>query len=255
MKVVDDMGFVLEGQLLTVFIPATKRALVFRVQARNNEGMEWYTYGTIPTTTSDSLSTLDGSSATPSATGTLPSRAYTTGEKYSLTGAERETDMWYLPAKDYPDVLMHVQQFVTPRFLRVDVQIPINVTQPRFQRDEKMLGVDEDFGWARGYTEVVHFPDVHYGYRYCNDTNMEWYTSVDWAYAEYFVDIPKDPMLIYNVLNRKAYSKWITMPIMNYESRVKSALVDAYGIEGFPLIMNQSQAVNEYQKILEEAKI
>jgi hypothetical protein len=48
MKVVDELGLVLENEHLVVYIPATAKALVFRVKSRVNRGFEKLHYGPIP---------------------------------------------------------------------------------------------------------------------------------------------------------------------------------------------------------------
>jgi hypothetical protein len=164
--------------------------------------------------------------------------------------------MWYIPT-EWRERLFHVIAEFTPRFLRVDVEIPKGVTQRRFQKDKVTVGVDKTFGFTRGKIEVVHFPGIHYGYRFGNDTNLNVWTSVDFTYAEYIIEIPKDAEMIFNILTRKVPSYWLTMPIAVSDETITRALNNAYGTDGFPLypINKKNEAVAEYSRILKEVKV
>jgi len=253
--VTDELGLVKTNEFLTVVLPAYG-ALVFRVKTRTNRGYEKLPYGPLPLSSGDALPTYEGASATVPADGVLPARAYTTGLSFPLDGAYDETDMWYT-TEDYRERLFHVIQKVTPAFLRVDVQIPKAVTQGRFQRDKVITGVDTDFGFARGELEVVHIPRLRYGFRYGNDTNLNVYTMVNFVYAEYIVEIPKDPNLIFDVLTRRVPSHWITLPVNVTDVSIDSALDKTYGFRGFPIygINEKERAVREYAELLREALV
>lgn len=257
MKVVDEKGFVLENGVLVCYNPDQQKAQVFRILSRENKGFETFNYGALPLSSGDTIQSLDGTSGTVSADGVIDSRAFTqTGLKYSLADVYDENDMWYVK-DDYRKRLFHVKQKVTPAFLRCDIQIPINITQQRFQAEEKITGVDQDLGFSRGFTETVHFPKIHYGYRYGNDTNVGWYTHVQFNYAEYVVEIPKDPEIIFRALTQPGYAYWLTIMIHNYDSLIERAFNDCYGIEGFPLYPHwkRDAALKEYREILGGALI
>jgi len=255
-RIVDSYGLVLEGEYLTVFIPATSRAFVFRVKSRVNRGYEVIDYGPLPLPAGASLPTFDGGSVTVPSDGVIPARAYTEGLSFPLDGAFDRNDMWYTP-EDYRDRLFHVIQYVTPAFLRVDAQIPTAVTQGRFQRDKVVTGVDKLFGFARGFYEIVHLPKVHYGYRYGNETNVDLYTFVKFVYAEYVVETPRNSSLIFDVLTRRLPSKWVTLPVNIMDTTVERAMIDAYGITGFPLrrLDERDRALREYDALLGEVKV
>jgi hypothetical protein len=72
MSVVDKFGLVVENSYLTVYVPATNSALVFRVISRSNRGFEVFDYGPLPLKTGDTLSTFVGGTTTVSADGVLP---------------------------------------------------------------------------------------------------------------------------------------------------------------------------------------
>ncbi|MCD6241032.1 hypothetical protein J7K27_05900 [Candidatus Bathyarchaeota archaeon] len=257
-SVVDHLGLVLENNFLAVYIPAKNSALVFRVKSRQNRGFEELNYGGLPLSSGDTLPTYDGGSATVPEDGVLPARAYTkSGKGFPMTGAYDPNDMWYLPYRDYKDRLFHVIQYVTPSFIRIDLQIPRNVVQGRFQRDRVIVGVDKDFGFSRGVYETVHLPEIYYGYRWGNDTNIDLYTFVKFVYAEYIIEIPKDPELIFNILTKRIPCKWISLPINSWDVSIEGGLLKTYGFIGFKLygIHQKEEAIREYAKQLKEVLI
>jgi len=244
-----------ENEYLVVFIPATETALVFRVTSVANAGREHIHYGPLPISEGDVLSTLDGGSVSVPEDGVLPGRAYTGPLSFPMSDVFDTDDMWYIPA-DYRERVFHVIQHITPSFLRVDAQIPPAVTQGRFQRDKKIVGVEKDFGFARGTFEMIHFPEIHVGYRYANDTNADVRTAVQFTYGEYVVEIPKNAELIFDVLTKKIESHWITLPISILDSTVKDGLEKTYGTLGFPLFRQdqKEEAIVKYTEILKEVK-
>jgi len=257
MNVTDETGLVLEGEHLTAFIPATSKAFVFRVKSRVNRGFERFHYGPLPLPANLPLPSYVGGAIPVPANGVMPATAYTaSGLSFPLSGAFDETDMWYVP-KEWGDRLFHVKTQVTPGWLRVDLEIPKGVSQRRFQREKVSLGLEKLFGYSRGSAEAIHFPDIHYGYRFGNDSNLSVYTGVDFTYGEYVVEIPKDSELIFNILTRRAPSYWVTMPISVYDANIKRAFIETYGIEGFTVhpITERSEAISEYNTLLKEVKV
>jgi len=256
-RVADSLGLVKTGEYLTVFMPANQRALVFRVLGRVNEGREVLEYGPLPLPAGTTLPTFEGGSASVPADGVLPGRAYTTtGITFPLTGAYDSGDMWYVP-EDYRDRLFHVKTAVRPLFTRIDVQIPLGVTQGRFQKDRVVVGVDKDFGFSRGSIELVHLPKIRYGYRFGNDTNLDLKTHVTFTYAEYIIEIPKSPELIFDILVKRVQSHWVVLPVAIMDRAISRALIDTYGFEGFPLyrIDERDEAIRKYGELLREVKI
>lgn len=256
MNATDEYGLCPENSFITVFIPATSRAFVFRVKSRINRRYEQLNYGPLPLEAGMALSTFDGGSTSVPDNGIIPARAYTNGLTFSMPGAYDSGDMWYVP-EDYRDRLFHVIQHVTPAFLRVDVQIPMAVTQGRFQKDKIVTGVDKGFGFARGSYETVHIPKVHYGYRYGNDTNVDLYSFVKFIYGEYVVEIPKNSSLIFDALTHRIPSCWISLPINIMDPSIENALIDTYGVTGFPMYCmdEREKALRDYDTLLREVKI
>jgi len=239
-RITDELGLCLDNTLLTVYFPPIQRALVFRVLGRANKGYEKYDYGPLPLSSGDSLPKLspEGGTATVPANGVIPGRSYTpTGLSFSLTGAYDESDMWHYP-KDESDRLYHVHMYVTPSILRCDLQVPKRYTQPTFQKNRIVGGVDRDFGYRRGYLEVIHLPDLVYGYRFANDMNTNFYTKVTFVYAEYLVELVKDPELVYEALAGLKPTYWYTMPVSGVDESVIRAIREAYGIAdgGYPIV-------------------
>jgi hypothetical protein len=262
----DEFGLVPEGGYLTIYIPATAGAVVFRVKSRVNKGYEVLNYGPLPISSGTSLPTYDGTSTTVPADGVLPARAYTRdGIQFPpiVSGTYSNTDMWHTP-EDEGDRLYHVKLYVHPAVVRVDVQIPSKVTQGRFQKGRVITGVDSEFGFGRGFIEVVHMPYIQYGYRFGNDTNLNLRTFARFVYGEYIVEVPKSPELIFEVLSRRVPSYWLTLPISYIDPLIMEAFRRVYG---FPVRANTPQlfriyryderdrALSEYAEILGQLKV
>jgi hypothetical protein len=246
--------FAEENDLLVLFVPATQKVLVFRVVAVNKNVVE---YGSLPIPAGTALPTFEGGSVTVPADGVLPGRSYLqTGITFPHPDAYDPTDMLYLPADDR-DTLLHVRQEVSPAWIRIDVQIPKGVTQGRMLKKRLVAGVDRDFGFSRGIFEAVHIPRVHYGYRYANDSNADAYTYARLVVAEYTVEVPKSPELIFDAITKRARAIWVTMPINYVDPAVSSALSEAYGFDGFRLysVVERDKALAEIREVLKKSKV
>ena len=219
---------------------------------RANRSYEQLNFGPLPLTADESLPTYDATTVTVPEAGVLPARAYVLeGKSFPMKDAYDETDMWYT-TEEYRNRLFHVIHRLTPDFLRADIQIPKGVTQGRFQKDKIITGVHKDWGFARGRLEVVHIPEVHYGFRWGNDTNLPVYTAVEFIHGEYGVDIPKDAELLFLILTKKIPSYWLSLPITVYDTAIEIALKKAYGFEGFKVysIEQREAAVRDYSETL-----
>ena len=130
---------------------------------------------------------------------------------------------------------MHMR--LTPAWLRVEMEVPIHVGQAGFQKGKVAGGVNKDFGSKRGEFEFITLPDVHYGFKFANDTNMPVYTGVVFVYAEYIVSIEKDPDRIYDVLTRRIPHYWFTMPVKDVTEPVKGSIMMTWELKkpGFPV--------------------
>jgi hypothetical protein len=266
MSVVDKFGLVAENNYLTIYIPATQSALVFRVVARANRGFEVFDYGPLPIRSGYSVTLFGGGTATVPADGVLPAMGITGDLRFPaipgtpLENVRDKSDIWYLD-KDDRDRLFHVKLHIYPPVIRTIVRIPTNVTQHRFQRDRVPLGIDTPLGFSRGLLEVVHIPYLIYGYRFANDTNLNLMTLVRFVFAEYIVEIPKRADLVFDILTRRVPSHWLTMPIASLEPAIQSALRDVYGFRepscGFKLYSaaDRDRAIREYEEVLKVLKV
>jgi len=264
MSVVDRFGLVNENNYLVVYFPATGTAIPFRVLARVNKGFEVFDYGSLPITTTTTLSSYDGGTVTPPANGVLPARSYTPDLAFPaisgtpLTSVRDTSDIWYLDENDR-DSLFHVKMFVYPPIIRTDIRIPTNVAQLRFQKNRVVIGVVTVFGFARGALEFIRLPYLRYGLRFGNDTNLDLYTFVRFIYAEYVVEIPKDSDVIADILLKRVPSYWLTMPISYQDPAISDALRRVYGFTetwGFKLYRPDQReiAVKDYGRVLASLK-
>ena len=249
-----------ENRLLVVYIPATNRAFVWRVKSLANKNFTKIDYGPLPIPTDYPFSSYVAGVVPAPADGVMPAYSYVpVGAEltFPLSGAYDETDMWYLP-KNYRERIFHVITKVTPAWLRCEITIPKGVTQGRFQRDKVTTGIEKLFGYTRGTIETVHIPELRYGYRFGNDSSLNVYTGVGFAYGEYVIETPRDANLIFDVLTRRIKAdKWISLPIQTYDESVKRALLEDYGIEGFPVygIHQRAEAIPEYESLLKEVQV
>jgi hypothetical protein len=271
--VTDKIGLVKENEHLTVYFPQNNKAMVFRVVSRYNAGFEEIDYGKLPIESSTILKTYEGSNVTVAATGRFPARSYATGVKFKMNSVWDSTDMWYVPYT-WTNRVWHSKLMVRPSFLRVGVQIPQNVNQQRYQREQVVGGVDAaittydddsgsgsyprqsdgtaSLGFQRGGIELVHFPEIHYGYTFGNDTNMALNTRAKFVYGEYIVEIPNSADFIYSILNRQVPSHWVSMPTSTTDSQINQGLRKTWGFEGFTLYpsLKKSTAIQDYNQIL-----
>jgi hypothetical protein len=233
--------FVREGGYLALFIPANARVLVFRVRSVYNRGFHDLNYGPLPLRAGMTLPLLTGGTVTVPADGVLPAMAVAGPLSVPMPGVVEETDMWFV-RRDMNDRLFHVHQYITPAWVRVELQIPIAVRQRRFQKDKLIIGVERLWGYNRGYIEVFHIPEVRYGYVYANDTNLNVYTNVRFRYAEYEVEIPRSPELIFDIITGRVPAYWYTVPVTTMDRAFEQALLQSYGFTGFNMYRHDERA-------------
>jgi len=259
--VTDKLGLVNENEHLTVYFPQNNKAMVFRVVSRYNAGFETIDYGKLPITASTILKTYEGSNVTVASTGRFPPRAYATNIRFPMSNVWDSTDMWFVPYT-WTNRIFHSKLVVRPSFLRVGVQIPTNVNQQRFQREQVVSGVDaavgtytggtSALGYKRGGIDLVHFPEIHYGYTFGNDTNLNLNTRARFHYGEYIVEIPNSADFIYGVLSKQVPSLWISMPCSTTDAQINQGLRKTWGFEGFTLYpgLKKTTAIQDYNQIL-----
>lgn len=250
----DADGFVKDGGYMTVVIPSQMMAFVFRVKRRGNVGYNKIHYGSLPLVANQTLPKYDGTSAVVPEAGVMPAFSYTpTGITFPMNGVYDENDMWYTPAT-YHDRLMHVKMHTEPNVLRVGLEIPKGVKQYRFQRDSVVTGVDKALGFQRGDIETVFFPELHSGFVFGNDTNIDLRTKVTFEFAEYVIEVPDDPSLIYDILTGAVDSYRLTLPIAIYDSSISIAVKKAYGFDGFPMeiVQDKTDAIALYDSLIKK---
>jgi hypothetical protein len=252
------------NEYMAVIIPATQKAFVFRVRAVVNDSWHRILYGTLPgLTAGTTMASYITTTTTVPATGVMPAQGYfSAGQQIaplSGMGTADIADMFYTSADAFRDRLVHVYHIYTPRWLQIDVQIPIKTVQAGYQEQKVIGGVGTQwFGFRRGRTEIVHIPSLRYGWRWGNDTSMNVYANVVFYYGEYIIEIPDDPELIYDILvKRIPFVKYITLPIFSNQTDVTSALKKSYGFDGFelPRMEKRQDYVTAYGNLLSVAAI
>jgi len=254
------MKILSENRYLVAYIPATSKAFVWRVISVVNRNSQHIDYGPLPIPAKYPFNSYIGGVVPAPADGVIPGFTYTpvgASLSFPLEGAYEETDMWYLPAKDYKERVFHVITHVTPAWIRTEIQIPKSVVQGRFQKDKVITGIEKLFGFNRGMIEVIHIPGIRYGYRFGNDSSLNVYTGCCFDYGEYIIETPKNAEFIFNILTGKVPSKWISLPIISYDTSVRDAIIDNYGFEGFPLhgLEKREEAIKEYEDLLKEVTV
>jgi hypothetical protein len=240
MYVLDDLGLVRVNNFLVTFLPASEKAMVFRIRARANEGYERLAYGPLPLTSGTTLYTFEGGTATVPADGVMPARSYTPDSRLWTPPASiaasvyDSTDIWYIPT-DWNERLFHIKLSLTPKTLRTQLEFPKGTKQVAFQRDKIVLTINSDFGFKYGELETVQFPGLHYGWYFANELNAPVYTYAEFTYAENIIEIPKEPQLIFDILTGKYPAHWITLPCRTYEEKIKTALEKTYGFDGYKI--------------------
>lgn len=249
-----------ENRIFVVYIPATNKAFVWRIRSLANRGFLNIDYGPLPIPAGYLFASYAAGMVPAPAAGVMPGFTYVPiglELSFPFSGVFDEGDMWYLP-KDYRERVFHVVTHVTPAWLRCEITVPKGVSQGKFQKDKVTTGVERLFGYVRGEIETVHLPGLRYGYRFGNDSNLNVYTGVSFKYGEYVVETPKDANFIFDVLSRKVKAdKWISLPIQVYDESIRRALIENYGMEGFPVygINQRETALPRYNELLKEVHV
>lgn len=252
---IDEQGFVKNNGFISIYIPAFDKAMVFRVIARQNPNTTEMSYGELPLKEADPLNAYDGGIETVPASGVIKANTYTRPVQFPLQGAERDNDMMFTPFT-YVNRLFHYKVKTSPSHLRIGYQIPHGASQGKFQDDKIITGVDKMFGFERGESEMIYFPELTIGHVFGNDTNLDVKTAVSFTYAEYLIDFVWDPVALFNILSGLAPSYRITYPMVTDDQTVKNALIKTYQFDGFKIFTpyQQAEAIAEYTKVLQHLK-
>lgn len=176
--------------------------LAYRILARVNKGFEKINYGILPID-GDGDGTNDG----------LVMAGLTSGRfgfSWAILPGERRPDMWWF---DNRKKLMHVRIKISPFLLRNFIFLAVGVQPMNFMgiavADDT---IPSDFGYWRGTFELPILPFMHFEMSSFNHTNMDLYADVQFEYAEYRVELIRDPLLLFNLMNRKIQAHWLTFP-------------------------------------------
>ena len=160
--------------------------------------------------------------------------------------------MWFVPYT-WNDRVFHLRH-TSPGFARVGMQIPRGVNQSRFQKERVVGGVDQSigFGYNFGEMETVHLPEIHYGYTFGNDSNIDLRSGVKFIYGEYYVKIPNSASLIFDVLRGTIRRIASVSRSLTVDATITRGLKKTWGFDGFTVYPNsfRTQALAEYGAIL-----
>ena len=249
-RVIDQHGFLREGEHIVVVLPAYNAAIPFRVRSVDNKDTHWINYGPVPYT-------FTGYSK-----GVIPGRNATPGFKFSditgmLTG-EQATDMFYHKKED---ILIHAYVDIRPHLFRIYREIPTGTKQTRYLRTVTFtttVGQNTSlFGYTVGVVEQFFFPNFHIDWFVHNATNMDLRTNVMIKYAEYTVEIPRDPEFIFNLMLRKYPAYWYTLPIQTKFTEMDRLFSEIYKMKMIPLYKTyeRERALSEIPEMIKEAVI
>jgi hypothetical protein len=226
-RILDEKGFVREGEHIIIPIPAYNAVLPFRVRSIANKGTEFFNYGPVPYTFSGYPE------------GVITARSTTPGFKWKdRTGrlvAEQAADMFYFTV---PNKLIHAYIDIRPHLFRIYREIPTGTKQTRYLDAVTFTTeVDETasiFGYTVGVVEHIFLPNFHVDWFVHNATNMDLRTSVMIKYAEYEVELVKDPALIFSMLMRQVPAYWWTLPAVTRFNEMDRLLSEIYKITPIP---------------------
>jgi len=249
-RVLDAKGFIKEGEHVVIVLPAYDAVLPLRVRSIANKDAEWFNYGPVPYT------------FTGYPEGVVPSRSTSEGFKFKdRTGrlvAEQATDMFY---HKKPGILIHAYIDIRPRLFRIYRDIPTGTKQIRYLETVTFsTGVDEAtsiFGYSVGVVEHFFLPNFHVDWYIQNPTNMTLRTNVMMKYAEYKVELPKDPMFIFDLIMRKYPAYWYTLPIQTKFDEMDRLFSEIYKFRPIPFYRpyEREKAIKEIPNLIREAVI
>ena len=253
-RVLDEHGFVKEGEHVLIVLPAYNTILPLRIKAIKNKEAEWWNYGPVPYTFSGYNE------------GEIKARSATSGFKFKdrtgrLTG-EQAGDMFY---HKKAEKLIHAYIDIRPHLFRIYREIPTGVKQVVYL-DAVTFTTDvgdatADFGYTTGVVEQFFLPNFHIDWYVANWTNMDLKTNVMIKYAEYEVEIPRDAETIFSLMMRKVPAHWYTLPVTSKHSTIDRMFTEIYGFAegryGIPFYRSyeREKAISEIPEILKGVAI
>ncbi|MFQ6075626.1 MAG: hypothetical protein ACE5Z5_05780 [Candidatus Bathyarchaeia archaeon] len=250
-EVLDEKGFVLEGEHILISIPAYDAVLPLRVKARVNKGAETLNYGPFPYTFPGyPEGVVRGGNVT---------EAVTFKDITGRYPPERAADMFLYKE---PSILLHAYVDIKPYLFRIFQWIPTGTKQIRFLRLVPFeAGSDvipsTDFGYWVGVKEQVFLPNFHINWQLANRTNMDLRTHVGIRYAEYEVEIPRDPPTIFNLIQRRVPAYWFTLAAITKFVEGDAMFREIYKVEPIPFYRSyeEERALREIPELIGEAVI
>ena len=201
--ILDDMGFVKENEYIVVSFPMFRGILAYRVMARVNKGFEKINYGALPIPTAVPWAARTGLVPANSNSGPFP-------WPWAVLPAERQTDMWWF---DNNDKLVSSRWKISPYMLRNFLFLAVGTQEIVY------LGIatadatmPSDFGYWRGTLELPILPYMHMQMSCFNMTNMDLLADVSFEYAEYAIELIRDPQLLWELMTRRKRAHWQTYP-------------------------------------------
>ena len=244
-KVLDAKGLVKENYVLVVYFPFENAILPLRVVKRLNAGLEEFYYGPIPYTASGHE------------TGVVPANS-TTSEftfSYARLVPEVAADMWFFTDENK---VYHVHVFIEPAYLlRCFVRIPYGTTHYDFRgvTPSEGLAKEIEFGFFRGYKEMVFLPHIKVGWIIANTTNIDLRTYVKFIYGEYETEFVRDPEVIWDIMIKKIPAHWVTfggkIPIDAGTMQKMLGALNAAIIHMLPMWTPRDQAVEQIRREIE----
>ena len=206
-RVLDEKGFVQDGEHLVLYFPAWKGIVPIRVIHRVNKEYERYNYGPAPIQFSGfpagvmPPAVIDPTSDVP----VVPSVTTPFTFPNPLLPPEISTDMWYFTESE---MLFHVKAYIKPYLLRGRLQVPTGTTHVTFHAGRVTATSPYEFGYFRGVKEMIFIPNIHVGWILENKTNMAFLTSVVFEYAEYKIELVKEPEVVFELMTKKLPAYW-----------------------------------------------
>lgn len=238
--ILDDMGFVKENEYLVVSFPMFRGILAYRITARVNKGFEKINYGALPLNAAGPTFAARNGLVAPGDSGPFP-------WAWGVLPAERQADMWWF---DNNDKLISSRWKISPYMLRNFLFLAVGTQEIVY------LGVavadatlPSDFGYWRGTIELPILPYMHMQMSCFNMTNMDLLADVSFEYAEYAVELIRDPTLLWELMTRRIRAHWQTYP---GETRIPTdPFVRAYDIQQpIPLSRNLAEVQRSVAKFM-----
>jgi hypothetical protein len=253
-RVLDSDGFLKEGEHILVVWPIYDTILPLRVKSIANKHAKFFNYGPVPFTFSGYPK------------GVIPGKSVAGPFRFiDITGrltGEYAGDMFY-HNKAYK--LIHAYVDIRPHLFRIYQEIPSGAKQYIYMEAvTHTTDVDvatSDFGYFTGVKEMLFFPDFHIDWYLYNGTNLPLRTYVSIKYAEYNVEIPRDPALVFDMMMRRYPAYWYTMPITTDRKEFRRMFTERYGFPedrpGIPFYRAYEKpvALREIPEILKGVKI